>query len=286
MRIAIIGAGRVGSALAIELNSKGYEISAIVDKKKAKARKLSKLVRCKVSMNAINQRIAEQSDLLILSIKDSDLISYYEEAKGINFKGKVLAHTSGLLSSEIFNRFNIYKKDIASFHPAQTFARISDRNNRLLRGIYFGIEGGERASLLLKDIAKKLGSDVIVLNRKNKALYHLGCVISSNFLIANFYILREFSNELGISERKFLNILKPLFTQTAENIHEGGVIGSLTGPIARGDLETIQAHINLLHGKFPKFVEYYKTVSRILSEAAAKQNNGNKLKRITDFLSE
>ncbi len=284
MNITIIGAGRVGSAFAIELFNKGYKIHAIIDKSKIKASRLSKFVDCKTTFNVLTQRIVENSDLILLSIKDDDLMKFYREVKDIDFKGRVLAHTSGLLTSEIFKRYIVYKKDCASFHPAQTFPKVSYRNNHYLKGIYFGIEGGERASKLLKNISKRLGSNNIILNKNKKSLYHLGCVISSNFMIANFYILKEFSSAFGISEKRFYNVLKPLFTQTAENLHKEGVLGSLTGPIIREDIRTIQAHLDLLHGKFPKFVEYYKMTSKILSEVSRKQNKNFNVKLISEIL--
>ncbi len=284
MNITIIGAGRVGSAFAIELFNKGYKIHAIIDKSKIKASRLSKFVDCETSVKVLSQNTADNSDLILLSMKDDDLIKFYSEVKHINFKGRVLVHTSGLLTSEIFKRYKVYKKDCASFHPAQTFPKVSYRNNHYLKGIYFGIEGGERATKLLKSISKRLGSNNIILNKNKKSLYHLGCVISSNFMIANFYILKEFSSTLGISEKRFFNVLKPLFTQTAQNLHKEGVIGSLTGPIIREDIQTIQAHLDLLHGKFPKFVEYYKTASTILSEVSIKQNKKFNDKLILEIL--
>lgn len=285
MNITIIGAGKVGSALAIELFDKGYKIFGIVDKSRAKARKLGKVCDCNEIFSSVTQKTVNNSDLILLSISDDDLTEYHKVVKDIDFKGRMLAHTSGLLTSEIFKDYDVYRKDSASFHPVQTFPVISYKNNNFLKGIYLSIEGGERALKVIKGIIHKLGSNEISLSRNKKSLFHLGCVISSNFTVANFYILKEFSRELGISEKKFLNVLNPLFVKTVENINKKGVIGTLTGPVVRGDITTIQSHIELLHGKFPKFVEYYKHSSKILSEISVKQNMKVNIKRILDILS-
>lgn len=284
MRITIIGAGRVGSAFAIELFNSKNKIQAIVDKSKANARRLAKLVACKTSTNELTQEITDNSDIILLAIKDDDLLMYYREVKHIDFKGRVLAHTSGVLTSELFTKYNVYKTDCTSFHPAQTFPKVSNRNNHYLKGIYFGIEGGKRALRILKNLTKKLGSHYLILNKNDKSMYHLGCVISSNFLIVNYYILKELSSALGISEKNFFNVLKPLLLRTVQNLHEQGVLGSLTGPIVRGDIRTIKAHLELLHRKYPKFVEYYRTSSKILTEVSKKQNKNFNNKLFSEIL--
>ncbi|MFA5011019.1 MAG: DUF2520 domain-containing protein [Ignavibacteria bacterium] len=286
MKITIIGAGRVGSAFAIELFNRGYKIQAVIDKSKAKASRLAKFVYCKTSTDELTQEIAENSDIILLAIKDDDLLTYYREVKHIDFRKRVLVHSSGVLTSELFKKYNAYKRDCASLHPAQTFPKVSIKNNHYLKGIYFGIEGGDRALSILKNLTKKLGSNNIILKKNNKSMYHLGCVISSNFLIANFYILKEFSSALGISEKRFFNVLKPLYLRTAQNLHEQGVLGSLTGPIVREDVITIKAHLKLLHRKYPKFVEYYRTASKILAEVSTRQNKNFNKKLLSEILNE
>ena len=185
MRVTIIGAGKVGSALAIELFYKGYKICGIVDISRAKARKLGKVCDCNEIFSSLTQKTVNNSDLILLSISDDDLTKYHKIVKNINFKGRILSHTSGLLTSEIFKDYNVYRKDSASFHPVQTFPVISYRNNNFLKGIYVGTEGGKSALKVIKGIIRKLGSTEILLKKKKKPLFHLGCVISSNFLIAS-----------------------------------------------------------------------------------------------------
>lgn len=284
MRITIVGAGKVGSALAIELHKSGHKINVIVDSSKPRAQKISKLCKCDKVSDYLSQEIVSTSDIVIISIKDDDLIKYINNLISIDFKNKILVHTSGVLTSDIFYSLKVKKRDVASFHPAQTFSRVSIRNNNFLKGIFFGIEGGSEAIRILKKITKGLQSRTIVLSKNKKSLYHLGCVVSSNFLVANFYVLKLIAGELGISEKNFSEILYPLFSTTVKNLHLFGVNGSLTGPVSRGDIKTIETHLSLLHSKFPKYVEYYKTVSLILSEVSAKQNNKINYKRISKII--
>jgi len=283
-RITIIGVGKVGSALAIELSDKGFKITALVDRNISRIKRIKPKCGCEYVMPHLNAEVIGKSDVLILCLKDDDINKYVLELHNINLKGKILLHTSGLLTSEVFNVLNAGKSHTGSFHPAQTFTKQSFANKGLLSGIYFGVEGGKYALEFVKEAVKKFKSDYIVIPKNQKPLYHLSCVVSSNFLIANFYLLKIFSKSLGIKEHKLQKILEPLFCNTLKNIHEAGVTDSLTGPVSRGDISTVNSHLNLLHRKFPKYVEYYKVTSKVLAEVARFKSNDIKLNKILGIL--
>jgi predicted short-subunit dehydrogenase-like oxidoreductase (DUF2520 family) len=283
-KITVIGIGKVGSALAIELSGKGFEIAALVDRNLTRLKKIRLRCKCKEISVSLNSDVVKNSDVLIVCLKDDDIKKYIKEIQKYNFKGKILLHTSGLLTSDVFKILNAGNMNTGTFHPAQTFTKLSFLNNGLLSGIYFGIEGGKNATGFIKMAVKKLKSDYVLIPKNKKALYHLSCVVSSNFLAANFYLLKEFSKSLNINESKFLEILKPLFYNTAKNIHEAGVLDSLTGPVSRGDINTINSHLNLLHGKFPKYVEYYKATSKVLAEVAGFKRKDINFKKILGIL--
>jgi len=283
-KITIIGAGKVGSAIAIELYTQGFEIVTLIDKNLSGLKKIKTKCKCKSILTSLNTEVIEKSDVLIVCLKDDVIRKYVKEMQKYNFKGKILLHTSGLLTSDIFKSLKAESKNTGSFHPAQTFTKISFINNKLLSGIYFGIEGGKNAMNFIKIAVRKLKSDYVVIPKNKKALYHLSCVVSSNFLIASFYLLKMFSKSLKITEKKFFDILKPLFYRTAKNIHDTGVSDSLTGPVLRGDIKTVYSHLSLLHRKFPKYVEYYRVTSEILTEVAGIKNKDINLKKISELL--
>lgn len=283
-KITIIGVGKVGSALAIELSGKGFEIAALVDRNLTRLKKIKSLCKCKEIFVSLNSDVVKNSDVFIICLKDDDIKKYIKKIYRYNFKGKILLHTSGLLTSDVFKILNAGIANTGTFHPAQTFTKLSFRNYRLLSDIYFGIEGGKNATDFIKLVVKKLKSDYVLIPKRKKALYHISCVVSSNFLIANFYLLKQFSKSLNIKESKFLEILRPLFYNTAGNIHHEGVLDSLTGPVSRGDINTINSHLNLLHGKFPKYVEYYKATSKVLTEVAGIKRKDINFKKILGIL--
>jgi predicted short-subunit dehydrogenase-like oxidoreductase (DUF2520 family) len=282
--ITIIGVGKVGSALAIELNRAGFTIKTLIDRNIARLKKIKSKCDCNYLQLSLSQEVITKTDVLIVCLKDDEIHNYIKSIRKFNFKGKILLHTSGLLTSDVFKPLNTGKINKGSFHPTQTFTKISYTNNKLLAGIYFGIEGGKNALSFIKKSSAKLKSNYVIIPADKKALYHLSCVVSSNFLIANFYLLKMFSKSLKISEKKFLDILKPLFYNTAKNIHYYGVLDSLTGPVSRGDTRTIKSHLNLLHRKFPKYVQYYKTTSRLLTEVSGIKNRDINFKKVSELL--
>lgn len=282
--VTIIGVGNVGSALAIELNAAGFNIVALIDKNLSRIRKIKTKCRCNDVRAFLNEDVIRESEIIIVCLKDDNIQKYIEEISRLNLRGKILLHTSGLLTSDVFKPLKILRTDIGSFHPAQTFSKLSFTNKRLLTGIYFGIEGGKNAISFIKIASGKLKSEYVIIPKNKKALYHLSCVVSSNFMIANFYLLKLFSKSLKLSESKFLEILKPLFYNTAKNIHKIGVMDSITGPVSRGDVNTVNSHLNLLHGKFPKYIQYYKATSRLLTEVAGTKIKGADLKKISELI--
>ena len=199
-KITIIGVGKVGSALAIELSGKGFDIYALLDRNYTRLKKLKPLCKCKEISVTLNSDLVKNSDVFIVCLKDDDIKKYVNEIHKYDFKGKIMLHTSGLLTSDVFKILNAGYTNTGTFHPAQTFTKLSFRNNRLLSEIYFGIEGGKNALDFIKKAVKKLKSDYVLIPKNKKALYHLSCVVSSNFLVANFYLLKEFSKSLNIKE--------------------------------------------------------------------------------------
>ena len=104
----------------------------------------------------------------------------------------------------------------------------------------------------------------------------MSCVLASNFLTANFCIIEGISKSLGIKKDILVNILSVLTENTLKNIKRKGTGKSLTGPVERGDKETILKHIGLLYGNYPEFLEYYINGSKILAGISAQDNKKTK----------
>ncbi len=284
MRISIIGTGNVGTALALELRRAGYTIHALADRSIKVVRKIGKLTGCPNVYGGILQGCFDKADVVIYAVKDEDILQVVKESRRFDIPpDAILAHTSGALSASALSGTGIKKSNLASFHPIQTIPFRNFKNSGFLKNIYFGIEGGIAALAVFKKITRKLKSDFIIIPGKAKPEYHLSCVLASNFILANFYLNELISKSIGISADKLFASQEPLLRSTLENLKKRGAADSITGPVARGDAKTIKIHLDVMHRKYPEFVEYYRSASRALMKAAHARNkklDTEKLKKL------
>lgn len=244
--IAIIGFGKLGSALYFELKSYGYTVNTIIEKNNVICNKIKRIDKNLEVYKSINNTNLGKSDVLILSVKDSQLEQLVQEIneKGVNCKEKIVFHTSGAKSSNILKIKGLLEKNRGSFHPIQTFNALSLINQGLLSGIFIGIEGGKDFLKYSKGLIKSLNSNLIIIKAKDKELYHLASVVSSNLLVSYFSILEQIAEKAGIPRNKILQVFKPIVYKTAENIFNFGTSKSLTGPFERGDSDTVKMHLS------------------------------------------
>ena len=195
------------------------------------------------------------------------------KATGADVEGKMFIHTSGSVPSRALSGLKRKGALTGSFHPIQTFSGVSFKNQRLLKGIYFGIEGDEEVKKFLNKAAKKLGSGVLEIVSAKKPLYHLASVIASNFLVTNIAVLSDVLSKAGINDVDAYSVYKGIIKQTLKNINRNGTAGSLTGPVERNDMETISAHVEYLKKHLPEMEAFYKEASKLTSKVAKEKGS-------------
>lgn len=276
--VCIIGLGKVGSAFAFELNPKLYKIIGLIDNNPTRSKKIAKTLGASGVYTDINEDLIKITDIFIIAVQDNNIKEVLMEFKKYKplLKNKYFIHTSGTFTSDVFPKQIFTESSLGSFHPAQTFSKVVNKNNKQLSNIYFGIEGNLKTRKLMIKLTSDFNSKYIIFSKKQKEIYHLSCVVISNFLFANFYFLKVLSKSLNITEKNFIKILEPLFKQTYTNIKYNGVSNSITGPIERGDYQTIEKHLKLIHRKFKSFNRFYKEVSKIIYNII-KEDKRNKL---------
>ncbi len=262
-RIAIIGAGRVGSALAEALNEKGYRIVAIIDRDLSLAEKFRTQIQVEICSDSISKLIPV--DLIFISVPDDSIGTVVNELK-VEFEKKNLSgfvfHTSGALTSDIFKPIQKHGISTASFHPIQTFFG-EKRDYRKFENIYVGIEGEKKAILVAKKIVNHLGAKPLLIPKEFKPQYHLACTITSNYLNTLLFVVVDLLKEINYSEKETLETLFPLISTTLENIKENGLNKALTGPIARGDVGTVEKHLSILLKNFSEYISLYQELGKV-----------------------
>lgn len=261
MRVTIIGIGNVGSALALELNASGTEIVNLIGKNEKVLKKISKLTGASYSLG-INSVTQYETDVIAVCVKEgqlndvvNSLLPYKEK-----IKHKIFFHVSGVLNSDVFKNLTA-KSNRGSFHPIQTFNKISTTNNKLFSGISIGIEGGRKCIEVMNSLAGVLNSKTLLVPSDKKELYHIASVIASNFLVCYIDIIRDIMKDVTRKEQDVYKIFSPIILNTLSNIKKYGIEDSLTGPVSRQDVKSLKAHYKAI-GVNKDLKTFYTSLSK------------------------
>ena len=255
MRIGIIGAGMVGTALAVGLNRRGYEIAAVASRSRSSALRLAataSLPEDRICQNP--QQVANKADFVFITTPDDAISVVVEEIRWRS--GQCVVHCSGADSLDILGPARKLGAQVGSFHPLQTFASISRAVERLA-GSTFALEAEGELLENLKGMAAALKGRWIKLEAGDKAAYHVAAVMSSNYLVTLIKMSADLWQSFGISPEQATQSLMPLLKGTLSNIEDLGLPDALTGPIARGDIGTVQIHLDTLKTLAPGMVAAY-----------------------------
>ncbi|MEO0109841.1 MAG: DUF2520 domain-containing protein [candidate division WOR-3 bacterium] len=257
-RFGLIGAGRVGSFFAALLKKKGLRVVGVSDINEKRAVQLSRWLGLK-GKNWRSRDLAEISDVLFCATPDDVIIEVYEEIKDYLKPGAIFCHFSGSLSRNAFSP----QAAVLSLHPIYTLTK-RDRREIWKKGeeieFPFALEGDERAINFGKRLMKAIGGNYILIPTEKKEIYHLACVFASNFLWSTlrvaFHLIQDIVDDY--------HILLPLASASLNNTFSYPPKLSATGPIVRGDKETIKKHIRVLKERFPQYLSLYKSLSQVI----------------------
>jgi predicted short-subunit dehydrogenase-like oxidoreductase (DUF2520 family) len=259
-QIAIVGPGRLGSALAISLKRAGYEISEIVSRNNAgskqRARSLARRVGARVSPGD-NARL--DADIVWFCVPDREIASASRQlASIVSWEGKTAFHSSGALASDELNALRRHGAAVASLHPMMTFVNGSIAP---LQGVPFAIEGDKVAVLVARRVVKNLGAEAFAIRKQQKAAYHARGSFASPLLVALLVTGEQLARKAGLSAVEARKKMLPIVKQTIANYEALGPAGAFSGPIVRGDAETVGKHGRAL-AKTPEARAVYLALAR------------------------
>ena len=270
--IAIVGCGKVGTALGYFLCEKGYVVKGISCTSPSSLKRATGIIRVeKSSLDPLD--IAGLADIVFLSVPDGEIQPLCDRLAGQNrFKeDAVLLHVSGALSSEILSSA-AEKCATGSMHPLQSFSML-DKEINPFEGIIVSAEGHGRAIAAARMVSDSLGAEFAQIETLSKTLYHAAAVVSSNYLVTVMDFALSLMRETGLSDQDSLKLLKPLIAGTLSNIDKNGTVKALTGPVSRGDLSVIKNHLDSIDEKDERFSDLYKILGRYTVEIASKSGN-------------
>lgn len=241
--IGFIGAGKAGVTLGSYFVNRGLSVKGYVSRTKLSALHASALTQSHAYDTM--QELLEACNVVFITTPDSDIASVYEEMLPFGIRDKLIIHTSGSLSSDIFRDSKQYHAFGYSLHPMYAFSK-KDGSFEQLEQAYFTLEGAEEKRFEVKNMLSRLGNPVLFIDTKHKPLYHLANVLASNFVLALISQSLGCLEHCQISGDEALSALMPLIKANIANIEQVGVTAALTGPIERNDLLTVQKHLQVM----------------------------------------
>lgn len=251
--IAIIGTGRLGTALALGLHRNGHQVVGLVARHARKAEQVAQLLSGKdsyptpVALAAKDLRRLPVSDVILISTPDDEIEGVARSLAALATDGVVL-HTSGALSSGVLSPLARAGLHTGSIHP---LISVSDPKSgaAALRGAFFCIEGDTRAVRIARRMVADLNGTAFSISSQSKTLYHAAAVMASPHVTALFDLAVRTLVAAGLDRQKARQVLVPLLESTVDNLKTSDTAAALTGTFARGDVATVKRHLKALSGR-------------------------------------
>ncbi len=258
MRFGLLGASKTGISIAKKLVENGHTPVFLWNRSPERLENASHYVKFKISSPDLGD-YSDACDYVIVSVADDAIEAVARSFVKINKieVGKIF-HTSGALNSEILPGNSTIKT--GSFHPVISINSIEE-GLRLLPATVFSCEGDLADELL--DMADQIGKKGISLTAVQKKNIHLSAVFMNNYLSGLIEKLKIFNTDIGINNSEFQQLLEPITLQTIDRSWGNSIDKTLTGPIRRGDLVTVEKHLDILK-KDQLLLNLYKDFGRIL----------------------
>ncbi len=264
--VAIIGAGRVGGAAGRLLAQAGYAVTAVVSRSREAAERARAFISAGAAMtDAV--KAAASADIVLITTPDGAIKSVCDSiAAGKGFRtGAVVVHMSGAQTLDPLDAAKGSGAYRAVIHPLQSVPSM-ELGERNIPGSYFRVETDPEAAQAARELVKALGGIELKMpkwgsDKGSAALYHAGAVAVSNFFVALVDFGLRYYQALGADKEEALKAVLPLIKGTLANIESAGIPGALTGPIMRGDVETVKGHLQAMAGRAPELLPLYRELA-------------------------
>ncbi len=283
-KFAIIGLGKVGTAIGHLLNKSGHNIIAISDKSNAALKKALPYTGGKAFLDSKQAVIG--ADCILITTPDDNISSACNEiADSKLIKEKFVFHMSGAGGLDLLDSAKRAGAVIASIHPLQSFSSIDTAINNI-PGSIFGITANKKVQKQAGIIVRDLNGIPVFITPAQKPLYHAAACFASNYLVSLLNVVESIYESIGISKADARKAYLPLIYGTLQNVETSGSIQALTGPIARGDAGTIEKHLAALKKTQSQYSSLYSALGLITTIIAQKKGtlSAKKAKIINDLL--
>ena len=278
MKIGFFGAGKVAVSLGKYFKNNGLDIAGFYSKTFAS----TEFARDFTETNGYSdlESFVLDCDIIFITTNDDELVNGFNEISNFDLENKIIVNTSGSYSSSIFSNARELGAFPYSLHPIYPFSDKETSYKNLGQAV-FTLEGAEEKLSLVKGLVEGCGNKVILM-KGDKKTYHLACAMASNLTLALLSLSSKYLQKVGFNEEDSIAALRPLVESNINSIFDKGFVNSLTGPVVRGDVDTIEGHLSKLN-ECDK--EVYKRLSLELLDLSIERNGlSNKYKKINSIL--
>jgi predicted short-subunit dehydrogenase-like oxidoreductase (DUF2520 family) len=243
--VSIVGLGNWGSSLAYALNAAGVRLQEVILSGARSGAGHSGWARA-LPLTTLD-RAQLKADVLWLCVPDAAIARVtgrmVKRVGRRGFKGQVVVHSSGALSAQVLQAAALAGASVASVHPVMSFAT---RVPVSLQGVPFGVESDAASRRILNALVRRVGGRPFAVHAGSKALYHAVGVLSSPLLVSHLAAAHEAATRAGFTPQQAKKLIEPIVRATLDNFFLRGPGKSFSGPIARGDVQTIDLHLRAL----------------------------------------
>jgi predicted short-subunit dehydrogenase-like oxidoreductase (DUF2520 family) len=266
--LAIIGAGRAGSALAIAAHDAGYRVAAVASRRGEMAARLADTVGARAVGTPLAAVVV--ADLTLLAVPDGAISSVAASiaASGIALRGRGIVHLGARFGPEVIASLRITGAEVGVLHPLQALA--GPQSASLLEGAFFRVDAGGPLKQRLLALIAALRATPLDIDPANAALYHAAAVLAGNAPLALLAEATRLLEAAGVDAETAHAALAALLEGAAHNARRAGPAAALTGPVARGDQGAIAAHLDALAG-YPEARDLYLHLTRAMESLVATQ---------------
>jgi predicted short-subunit dehydrogenase-like oxidoreductase (DUF2520 family) len=259
--VAVIGPGRAGCTIALALQDHGYRTIAVAGRAPDAASTLAASA-CLAAPATLVSEVAVGASLVIVATPDAAIERAALGAAAAIERGALVIHLAGSRGLDVFDALRDARGDVrvGTLHPLQTLPSVSEGIERL-PGSWAAIAGDDDVETL----ARLLGLHPFRLPDAARTGYHTAAAVASNHLVALLGQVERLAARAGVPFEAF----RPLVEASVANAFDIGPSRALTGPVARGDLTTVEGHLRELD---PAERDAYRALAREAARLAERRD--------------
>lgn len=262
--IGIVGAGRVGTALAVALSRAGHRVTGASAVSAESRRRVDKYLPGTPVMEPAE--VIGAADLVLLTVPDDALGGLVSglAATGAPLAGRLLAHASGRHGLAVLEPATRLGALPLALHPVMTFTGRPDDVDRIA-GISFGVTAPPQLRPAAEVLVLEMGGEPVFIAEDDRGLYHAALAGAANHLVTLVVQAADLLHRAGVPQPA--RMLGPLLSAALDNALRLGD-AALTGPVARADAETVASHLDALRAAAPEALGAYLAMARLTAARA------------------